>query len=166
MNSPIENNEFQPSEWPLLEVGDFVKVKVDRISNSGNAIALTPRNGDIFVKNGEVGEEVVVKITGNNGNLQAVKVEGVPEHLNIPSETFYEMVVISLDEFYEFVKEHRRQEKEREEQLEGKKSKLNSQSSGKSTPKKFRSEDKKLENKKSKKEREKENLNRALKGYR
>jgi hypothetical protein len=45
-----------------IGVGDYVRVKVHRISGKGNAIAPSPRNGYIHVIDGKPGEDVIVKI--------------------------------------------------------------------------------------------------------
>lgn len=69
--------------------GDIVRVKIDRISNSGNPIALIP-SGYIIVPTGEVGEEKVVKLQKRDGILTGVWASDASDSNVIELNSFYE----------------------------------------------------------------------------
>lgn len=149
------------SSYPSIEVGDYVRVKIDRISNSGNAIALSPR-GYIQIIDGEEGEEVVVKIKKKEGNLIGEKIYAVGERPDFLGDS-----LISLEGYYERL--------EKADKKRRKKAGKNRSNSSKPKPPEHGIKDETADtiskeridddtDKKTKKERERENLNRLLNG--
>ena len=136
-----------------INVGDYVEVCVDRISNNGNAIALTPKNGYLHVINGEDGEKAIVKVTKRKSGL-------IGEKVSAPSGA----EIKRFEEFYQEVEDHREQKKREKREFENNKPKPPTKAPADKTAKMYRLEQSGSNNEKSKRDRERENLNRVLKG--